>query len=364
MMPRVSVSVLVLNYRSRWCLTACLEALKRQTWSCLEVIFMDNASGDGSVEFVRRYYPDVKVLAFSRNLYYCRAHNLGIERTKGEYVLLLNADIILTPTYIEEMVKAAELDPQVGMVSGKLLRMDRQLNPLQPPRIDSAGLWFSRQMRHFDRGADVSDQGQYDRPAYIFGPSGAAPLYRRSMLDDIRVQGEYFDEAFVIYREDADLAWRAQLLGWRALYTPAAVGYHLRGLRPEHKRRRIPALLNMHSVKNRFLMRIKNQTRKNLLRFALPSLRRDILVVGYVVLAEHRSLPALAQVLKLLPATLAKRRIIMKRRRVDDCYMAAWFADREIAFTYQQTDAIERTLENRHNGPHDFPAGDALNDED
>ena len=328
------VSVLVLNYRSRWCIDACMQALQRQTWSGFELIFMDNASGDGSVEFVRHNYPDAKVLAFSRNLYYCRAHNLGIDRAEGQYVLLLNADIILAPTYIEEMVKAAELDPRVGMVSGKLLRMDRNLKPLQPPRIDSAGMWFSRQMRHFDRGAGAIDRGQYDRLAYIFGPSGAAPLYRRSMLEDIRVEGEYFDEAFVIYREDADLAWRAQLLGWRALYTPLAVGYHLRGLRPEHKRHRIPTLINRHSVKNRFLMRIKNQTTANLLRFALPSLWRDALVVGYVLLAEHRSLPALGEVLRLLPATLAKRRVIMKRRCVDDRYMGSWFGTRETAFAY------------------------------
>jgi len=320
-----SVSVVILYYRSRWSLRACLDSVAGQDYPGLEVLFMDNASGDGAVEEVRRRYPQFAVLAFPRNLFFCRANNIGIRRTSGDYVLLLNADVVLTPGFVRQMVAAAEADPSVGMLSGKLLRMDRDLRPPAPPVIDSTGMFFTAQMRHFDRGADEIDRGQFDRAGDVFGPSGAAPLYRREMLADVSVGGEVFDEDFVIYREDADLAWRAQLLGWRGRYTPRAVAFHARGVKPGHRRRDIAPLLNMHSVKNRFLMRIKNQSVRHARRYALPALYRDLLVVGYVLLAEHRSLPALWQVVQLMPRTLRKRRLIQARRRAGEDYMINLF---------------------------------------
>jgi len=320
-----SVSVVILYYRSRWSLRACLDSVAGQDYPGLEVLFMDNASGDGAADEVRRRYPQFAVLAFPSNLFFCRANNIGIRRTGGDYVLLLNADVVLTPGFVSAMVAAAESDPGVGMVSGKLLRMERDLKPPEPPVIDSTGMFFTAQMRHFDRGADRIDRGQFDRPDDIFGPSGAAPLYRRRMLAEVAVNGEVFDEDFVIYREDADLAWRAQLLGWRGRYTPRAVAFHARGLKPGHRRRDIAPLLNMHSVKNRFLMRLKNQTPRHALRYALPAFYRDLLVVGYVLLAEHTSLPALWLVLRLMPGTLRKRRFIHARRRAGEDYMIGLF---------------------------------------
>ncbi len=324
-MAAPAVSIIILYYRSLWSLNACLDSVARQDYPRLKVLFLDNASQDGAADRVRRRYPRFEVLEFSRNLFFCRANNIGIQRTGGDYVVLLNADVVLTPGFITAMVAAAESDPAVGMVSGKLLRMGRDLNPLSPPVIDSTGMLFSRQMRHFDRGADEIDSGGFEEKSPIFGPSGAAPLYRRDMLADVAVDGQVFDEAFVIYREDADLAWRAQLLGWKGLYTPRAVAYHARGLRPGLRRRDIAPLLNMHSVKNRFLMRLKNQTLGHAVKFAGPALYRDLLVVGYVLLAEHRSLPALWLVIRLMPETLKKRRVIQAKKRVDEKYMMDLF---------------------------------------
>ena len=116
-----------------------------------------------------------------------------------------------------------------------------------------------RQHRHPDRGTGEPVRDQFNRLQYVFGASGAAALYRRPMLEEVSLGGEYFDEDFFTYREDADLAWRAQLLGWKALYVPHAVASHERKVLPE-RRRSLPDVFNMHSVKNRFLLRIKNQT--------------------------------------------------------------------------------------------------------
>jgi GT2 family glycosyltransferase len=145
------------------------------------------------------------------------------------------------------------------------------------------------------------------------------------MIDDISVQGEFFDSDFFVYREDADVAWRGQLMGWRCLYTPRACGYHVRNVLPG-KRRALPAEINMHSVKNRFLMRMKNMTPDLYRRNWLAITGRDLLVIGACLLHEHSSLKAFGFVLRNWKSVMAKRRDIMSRRRVQDDDLASWFS--------------------------------------
>src|SRR5262249_11515099 len=151
----------------------------------------------------------------------------------------------------EQLVAHAERDSQVGTVCGRLLAIDRDLRTPRHPLIDSAGLYFTPAMRHFDRGWHEPDDGRYREMEFVFGASAAAALYRREMIHDISERGNFFDPDFFAYREDADVAWRAQLLGWRCLYVPDAAGYHVRRVNPVN-RHAVPAVLNMHSVKNRF----------------------------------------------------------------------------------------------------------------
>src|SRR5262249_9145749 len=142
--------------------------------------------------------------------------------------------------------------PDAASASGKLLRMDGKT-------IDSTGIIMLREQRHLDRGAGQLDVRQYQRPEEIFGPSGAAAMYRRAALDDVAFQGQYCDEDFFAYREDADLAWRCRLLGWSSIYVPTAVARHARRVTPE-RRAQLPKEINYHSVKNRFLLRFNNMT--------------------------------------------------------------------------------------------------------
>ena len=325
------VSINILHYKTRRFVVPCIEALLQQTYPRIEIIFIDNGSRDGSVELVRSQFPQVKVIENAVNLFFCKAHNKGLKHSQGAYIIPLNADIILTPDFVEQMVHAIKLSADVGSVSGRLLRLDADLKPLSPAVIDSTGMWFSKELRHFDRGAEQVDRGQYGHLELIFGASGACPLYDRKMVEDVAVMGEFFDEDFVIYREDADLAWRAQLMGWRCLYTPHAVAYHVRGVRPSHGRVQINSLFNMHSVKNRFLMRLKNLTPGVCRKVSLSMLWRDLLVLGFLILNEHRSLPALWHVIRLWPKMRRKRHLIMAKRRVSDRYMARWFHSAPVA---------------------------------
>jgi GT2 family glycosyltransferase len=157
-----------------------------------------------------------------------------------------------------------------------------------------------------------------------FGVSGAAPLYRRAMIDDVSAGGEFLDEDFFAYREDADVSWRAQLFGWRALHVPAAVGVHVRTVTPA-RRRQLSPTVNMHSVKNRFLLRLKNEGGGLVLRNGAFELGRDLLVLAAALTVERTSLPAFAWLWKNRRRIMAKRREIQRRRRVPDRALAKWF---------------------------------------
>lgn len=149
-------------------------------------------------------------------------------------------------------------------------------------------------------------------------------MYRREFLFDASVDGQVFDENFFAYREDADLSWRGQLFGWRALYVPSAVAWHLRSVTPS-RRSALAPLINMHSVKNRFLLRLKNQGGYLAFRNLPFEFARDLIVVGAVVLKERSSLPAFRWLWQHRRTIMRQRREIQKKRRVSDFELARWF---------------------------------------
>jgi GT2 family glycosyltransferase len=243
---------------------------------------------------------------------------------------------MLKPDFIRQLVSAAALDSKIGAVCGKLLRWAPRSQPEFTSVIDCVGMYFTRNLRHLDRGGEEEDQGQYERTEYVIGASGAAALYRRAMVDDVSVEGEFFDEDFFAYREDADLAWRSQILGWRCLYTPAAVGWHVRRVTPE-RRERLPHLINWHSVKNRFLMRIKNCSGRLYLRLFFPVTARDLMIVGYAALRNWRLFSALAYPLGHLGRVWRKRRWIQGHRRLPDSQLMRWFSNKPFSEPVEAT---------------------------
>jgi len=211
------ISVLICTFNSCRVLPACLQALEQQTCGPVEVVIVDNASADGTRDLLTRLQPPTyQVLLNEKNMGFAAAQNQAIRRARGEWLCSLNADVVLSPDFFSQLLQAAERDERAGALCGKLLRWNPGGEPEFTSRIDSTGIYFTRSLRHFDRGGEETDQGQYQEMQYVFGATGAAALYRRAMVEDISVEGEFFDEDFFAYREDADLAWRAQLLGWKA----------------------------------------------------------------------------------------------------------------------------------------------------
>jgi GT2 family glycosyltransferase len=264
----------------------------------------------------------VRIIENPTNLGFAGAHNVGIRESRGESYLPLNPDVELTSTYVEKLINTVESDKACGMAQGKLLQWATSKD--HPARLDSTGVILTKTRRNKDRGHGQVDGGQYDELERIFGAGGAAPLYRREMLEDARIDREYFDEAFFAYREEVDLAWRAQWRGWHCRYVPSAVAYHARTYSPE-TRRSLPARLRKLQYRNRYLMLIKNASARNLLLHAPFILGTELLAFAYVIVAERELLACYANALRLLPAMLQKRRQIMACRRVSDLEMRRWF---------------------------------------
>jgi GT2 family glycosyltransferase len=319
------VSVTLVTYNSGRFIRRCLESVLEQNYPHLEVIIIDNASTDGTADILEQFADKCRIHYNQENIGFAAAQNQAIAISQGQWVLALNPDVLLMKDFIEELVIAGNLDKKVGTVCGKLLSISASFDLPEEQLVDSTGIYFTPMLRHLDRGSLEPDKGHYLNFEYVFGATAAAALYRRKMIDDILIQGEFFDSDFFVYREDADVAWRAQLLGWRCLYSPKACGYHVRSVLPG-KRGALPPEINMHSVKNRFLMRIKNMTPHLYRRNWLAITGRDLVVIAACLLHEHSSLKAFAFVFKNWRRVLAKRREIMNRRRVEDDDLASWFS--------------------------------------
>lgn len=325
------VSVTIVTYNSERYIRCCLESVLAQEYPQVEIIVVDNVSTDGTKAVLEAFKDRVKTAYNIDNNGFAGGQNQAIGLSEGEWVLTLNPDMLLEPGFIAALVRAGNADEKIGTVCGKLLRMSPDFVTPKPPVIDSTGIYFTPNLRHLDRGSQQRDDGRYEKFEYIFGATGAAALFRRTMIEDVSIDGEFFDEDFFVYREDADLAWRAQLLGWRCLYTPQAIGYHVRSVLPEN-RSDVSPLINMHSVKNRFLMRIKNTTGTLYRRFWFPVTVRDALVIGSCCLREFSSLRAFPLIAKLWSRTWEKRRAILAHRRVSDDDIAKWFAVEPVSF--------------------------------
>jgi len=324
------VSVTIVTYNSGRFIKRCLESVLDQKYPFKEIIVIDNNSGDGTIDILEPFEDRCRIVYNEENIGFSAAQNQAIALSDSEWILTLNPDVLLLPGFIEALMAAGGADPKVGTICGKLMTMTAAFDFPEDPLVDSTGIYFTPNLRHLDRGSLQLDNGDFRNYEYVFGATAAAALYRREMIEDISIMGEFFDNDFFVYREDADVAWRAQLMGWRCLYVPYAKGYHVRKALPGN-RRALPPEINMHSVKNRFLLRIKNMTpdlyRRNFFSITL----RDLVVVGCCLVWEHSSLAAFPRLVRNWRNTLEKRRAIMARRRVDDEYIAGWFSFKPVS---------------------------------
>jgi len=311
------VSVIIVNWNGAHCLPACLAAVRSQRYDSIEIIVVDNGSTDGSVADLEAD-PAVRLIKNGRNLGFAEANNQAIAVAGGEFVLLLNNDAILTEDYIGALVGDLRQDEKRGSASGKLLRPASGNNG---PTIDSVGHVMYRNLWPTNRGEGEPDGPAFDQPGEVFGVCAAAGLYRRAMLDDVAVEGEVLDSTFFAYLEDVDLDWRARLRGWRSWYDPTVIAYHQRGGTGLWFSTRI----QRHILKNRILMGIKNDAGPWIYR-RLPGMAAFTAAKGLQVLVTRPgALLGFVDVIRLLPATWRKRRIIQRHRTARPAALEPWY---------------------------------------
>ena len=214
------VSIVIVNWNGKRFLSGCLGSLQAQSFSNFEVVFVDNGSTDGSLEFVRENFPEIVIVENKENLGFAGGNNRGIEVARGNFILTLNNDTELEVDFLERLTEVAEAsDKDVGMWAPKILSMEDRKT------IDSVGgLLFYPDGLARGRGRGELDVGQYDALLNeTFIPSACAALYRKEMLDEIGL----FDEEFFAYCEDTDLGLRARLAGWRTCSVAKAQVYHI-----------------------------------------------------------------------------------------------------------------------------------------
>lgn len=215
-MSRGKFSVVIPNWNGRRFLAACLKSLQEQSYNDVEIIVVDNASDDGSQSLIREGFPRVQLITLPENRGFTGACNIGMQAASGDIIALLNNDTEVDVNWIKEIVEGFCRDQEVGMVASKMLLFDKR------DHFHTAGDTFGTDGSAGNRGAWERDVGQYDCVEYVFGACGGAAAYRKSMLEDIGL----LDDDFFFLLEDVDLAWRAQLASYKALYVPSAVVYH------------------------------------------------------------------------------------------------------------------------------------------
>lgn len=329
------VSINVLTYNGQDLIEQCLKSVLNQTYKNVEILVVDNASEDKTILCVKKF--PVQIIQNKENLGFAAGHNIGIKQSKGEYILCLNQDVILDKEFVKNAIEAIKADERIGAIQGKLYKIQEmcgaKLHTSKNQTIDTTGLMMFKNRRVVSRGQGEEDKNQYER-GEVFGVDGAAPLYRRRALEDIKIGQEYFDEDFFMFKEDVDLSWRLRLYNWKIIYESMAIGYHLRGagekaaknyIEIAKARRKISDFAKYHSFKNDRLMRIKNELCPLFFRHFHHIIIKEVGAWIYVLLFEKYTYKTIKALFKKVPKAWRKRKIIMKRKKIGAKEMKKWF---------------------------------------
>jgi GT2 family glycosyltransferase len=304
------VSIIVVEGGAKNYLLPLLDSIKQQTYSHLEIKLIDNSLDPDFNRKISKQYPAIDIYQSPKNIFYCQALNIGIRKSKGDFILCLNDDVILDQRFIEEALKGFYINDKIGMVSGKILRSDKQT-------LDSTGLFLSPWRSAKERGYGLKDRGQFEKEEYIFGVNGAVAFYRREMLENIKIDSDYFDRDYNMFYEDLDISWRGQSLGWKAYYAPKAIAYHVRGgtvrksngIGRPYARRYLSEELEVDLLKNRHLTMIKNESLLGLFLHLPFIFCYEFLVLGYILFFKPQLIKKIFLNLHFLRSALFKKRI-------------------------------------------------------
>lgn len=243
------VSIIIVNWNGlRW-LNDCFNSLAKQNYKNYEIIFVDNASEDGSVDWVKKYYPKTNIIINTENLGFAGANNVGFKKAKGDYVLFLNNDTRVTKTFLTELVNVLEGNSEIAGVQSKILLMDA------PDTHDSVGAYLTPAGFLYHYGFGKKNTKKYNKQIDLYTAKGACMMFRKSVLDTVTIDGNIFDPDYFAYFEESDICHRIWLAGYRIVYAYKSVIYHKMGATSSGMNN---AFIQYHSFKNRIRTYLKN----------------------------------------------------------------------------------------------------------
>jgi len=329
---RPLVSVCVVSHNSARDLPDCLASVARLSYRPLEILLVDCASEDHSVDIGRNSMSSDlphTVIGLQRNVGFAGGMNRALQESNGAFILSLNPDARPAEDFVDRLVhRCSGRDQRIGAVTGRLVRLELDGGA---PILDACGMVLKPTWRHLDRGSGEPDRGQWLDTERVFGGTGAATLFSRLALDDVAIDGQAFDADFHSYREDAEICFRLRERGWEILYEPKARCGHGRANLPT-RRRAMPAEVNFHSLKNRYLLRAYHQDLPNFFLTLVPSLIRDLLALGYVLSQERSSLGAYSWLWRRRRQIMARRRWLFQRRSCSWWELNQWFFRRSLPY--------------------------------
>ena len=213
------VTALVLNWNGAGVVGDCVRSLQSQDYPAVQILVVDNASTDGSADMVRREFPTARLHVNEKNLGFGGGNNVGIRLAETPYILMCNNDTRIQPDAVRRLVEALETDPKAGSATPCIILA-------ASGKVDATGIVVCPDGLALGRGRAEAPEAMKD-PAEVFYASDCCCLYRKAMLDDLRLpSGELYDEDFFAYADETDMGWRAQRRGWKSLYVPGAAVYH------------------------------------------------------------------------------------------------------------------------------------------
>lgn len=248
------VSIIIVNWNGKKFLKKCFSSLEKINYPNYEIILVDNGSTDGSVEYIKKNFPQVKIIQNKENLGFAEANNIGYQQAKGKYILLLNNDTEVTPDFLNRLVTVLKSDEKIGVVQPKILLSS------QPSKIETVGSYLTSTgfLYHFGWEKDAK-KPKYNLRQEIFSARGACMLIKKEVVEKVGL----FDKDFFAYFEETDFCWRTWLAGYKIIYVPNSVICHKGG--GTASRISLP-FIDYHSFKNRICTLIKNLELKNLLK--------------------------------------------------------------------------------------------------
>lgn len=267
------VSVIVVNWNGKKWLEKCLPALANQTHINTEIILVDNNSTDESVSFVKKNFPNIKIIVNSKNEGFANANNIGFLAANGKFVLFLNNDTIVVKKLIETLLVKIKSDSSIGIIQPKILLMDDN------QRLDSVGSYLTNTGFLYHYGVNKIDSDKYDKEIDIYSAKGACMFGRKEILSNVCLDGNLFDPDYFAYFEETDLCHRVWLSGKRVIFIPAPLVLHKMGGTSESMNNNF---IQFHSFKNRINSYLKNLSARKLLAILPLHL---LVVMAYAIYA-------------------------------------------------------------------------------